>query len=294
MAEEELKQQEDNTVIAGDLEGDQLKIEGEGEAEDNEIVLLAGQEEKVNDPDPTNHILKRISKRKEKLQDENDQLRSKIAQQAAQPTPIAPEPDEYDFEDRKVYLAAKAKWQQELLNTTVKQQLNNQQNGHRIAAKEQQDEVALTTYAKNAAGLKVSDFNETQDKAFDILGDDFAQMIARSLPDDGPKLMYWLGKNPVEAARYRDDFNANPGGTTFALGKLAGKLTKQPKRTKAANPESKNENSELAGDGGSDWQKRYTKLTDDTTFTNMAKSMRAIRAFKKEAKEAGFDVSTLK
>lgn len=286
-------EQQSDTDIVDDPKTDPLENEENIEAEENEIVL-AGQEENKEKSDPTNHILKRVMKRKEKLQDENADLKNQIATlvKSGGSAAVQPEPDEFAFDNRDDYLAAKATWQQNLMNQAVTQQLDNQQNGHRVAAKEQKRDAALTTYAKNASNLKVSDFNETQDKAFDVLGDEFAQLIAENLPEDAPKLMYWLGKNPVEAARYRDDYKSNPGSTTFALGKLAGKLTIKPKRTQAADPESKLE-SEAVG-GSTDWQKQLDKIDESADMSNISKSLSARRKVKAQAKAAGFDVSTLR
>jgi len=295
MAEEAevVVEQQSDTDIVDDPKIDPLENEENIEAEENEIVL-AGQEDPKEKPDPTNHILNRVMKRKEKLQDENADLRSQIADlvKTSGTATVQPKPDEYAFDNRDDYLAAEAKWQSDMTNQAVTNLLDTQQNGHRVAAKEQKRDAALTTYAKNAAGLKVSDFNETQDKAFDVLGDEFAQLIAENLPEDAPKLMYWLGKNPVEAARYRDDYKSNPGSTTFALGKLAGKLTIKPKRTQAADPESKLE-SEAVG-GSTDWQKQLDKIDESADMSNISKSLNARRKVKAQAKAAGFDVSTLR
>jgi len=295
MAEEAVVvEQQSDTDIVDDPKTDPLENEENIEAEENEIVL-AGQEEPKEKPDPTNHILNRVMKRKEKLQDENADLKSQIANlvKSSGSATVQPEPDEFAFDNRDDYLAAKATWQQNLMNQAVTRQLDTQQNGHRVAAQEQKRETALTTYAKNAANLKVSDFNETQDKAFDVLGDEFAQLIAENLPEDAPKLMYWLGKNPTEAAKYRDDYKSNPGSTTFALGKLAGNLTIKPKRTQAADPESKID-SEAVGGSSTDWQKQLNKIDDSADMSNIGKTLKARRALKAQAKAAGFDVSTLK
>lgn len=272
----------------------------ESEAHEEFDIVLAGQDEPTEEPKPRaskDHILNRVLRKKEKLRDENVQLRQQLQQQMtpAQPSvaATAAAPDEYAYEDRNAYLADHAKWQQAMFSNVVSQQLNQQQNGHRIAAQEQEQSQALSTYADNAAKLNLPDFNDAQDKAFDILGDDFAQLIAQELPEDGAKLMYWFGKNPREAAQYRDNFQRNPGNTTFSLGKLAGNLTKQPRRSKAAQPESKVESASVGG-GNSSWQRQYTQIMDGATDATIGKSMRQIRELKAKAKADGFDVSTLK
>ena len=288
------EQQDENAVIDDTIETDPPGDKIENEIEENEIVIAGQDEETESKSDPKDHILKRVMRRKDKLQGENEDLKTQLQQLANQNTQVvAPRPDEFAFDDRADYLAADAKWHQELLSTTVSQQLNVQQDGHRVAAAEQQREAKIELYATTAANLKVSDFNDLQDKAFEILGDEFAQLLVENLPKQAPSLVCWFANNPVEAARYRDDYKSNPGNTTFELGLLAGKLTKQPKRTQAANPEVKIEG---AGMGGveTDWQTKLDKIDNDADMSNLSKALRARRQVKAEAKAAGFDVSTLK
>lgn len=265
----------------------------ESEVEENEIILSGGDEPKAKS-DPTPHILRRVQRREEKTQLENQQLKEQLQQMASQSTAtVKPRPVEFSFDTTEEFQAAEAVWQSELTATAVRNELNQQQNGHRIAAQEQERNVSYETYAKNAANLKVSDFNEVQDKAFDILGDDFARSIAETIPEEAPMLLYYLGKNPSEAERYRDDYKANPGKTNFLMGKLAGKLTLQPKRAKAAEPESKIESTGVGDVVDGDWQKQIDKVQDAADESNIAMSLRQVRAIKKKARDSGFDISAL-
>lgn len=288
------EQQDENAVIGDTIETDPPGDEITDEIEENEIVLAGQEVETESKSDPKDHILKRVMRRKDKLLDENETLKAQIQQLANQSTQVvAPRPDEFAFDDRNDYLAADAKWQQELLRDTVSQQLSTQQDGHRVAAQEQKRDDALKTYATNAAAMKVSDFNEAQDKAFELLGEEFMHLLIENLPDDAPKLAYWFSKNPADAVQYRDDYKTNPGGTTFKLGKLAGKLTIKPKRSEAANPETKVEGAGLGG-SETDWQTKLDKIDNDADMSNLSRALRARRQIKVEAKAAGFDVSTLK
>ncbi len=301
--EDQATQEQHNETSADVIpEGtDQPAGETESEAPEEFDIVLAGQEEPTQSPQPReskDHILNRVLRKKDKLQAETVQLRQQLQQQQiapAQPSVAAVPamPDEYAYEDRSVYLADLAKYQQAMMSNAVSQQLNQQQNGHRIAAQEQEKSQALSTYAENAAKLNLPDFNDAQDKAFDILGEDFAQLIAQQLPVKGAKLMYWFGKNPREAAKYRDDFQRNPGQTTFSLGELAANLTVKSKRTKAAQPETRVQSTSVGGGDGS-WQREYTKIMDSATPNTIAKATNQIRELKAKARAAGYDVSTLK
>lgn len=280
--------------IPGQVEDQSQEV---SEAVEEFEIVLAGQDEPTGKPEAKSSkdfILNRVMRKKEKLADENALLRQQLESIAKpQAASVEARPDEYAFEDRQEYLQADAKWQSQMLSNAVSEQLNHQQNGHRQQAAAQEVETALTSYAENAAKLKVSNFNEVQDKAFDVLGDEFAQMIARELPDDGPKLIYHLGLNPQEAVRLRDEYKVNPGKTTFSLGKLASNLTVKRKESTAAQPESKVESGAVGGIN-EDWQAAYDKIMDAADSDNIGKSLRQIRTLKTQAKAAGFDTSTLK
>lgn len=284
--EVEVVEQEPGQAVDETLEVDEAN-------EENEIVL-AGEDDAEEKPDPksnASYILKRVLGREDKLKVENDRLRQEAAAKPVMPT-LQSAPDEDAFDTRQDYLVAQSTYQRQMMSEVVGQQLNQQQNGHRLQAQQQRREDSLKTYAETASKLNVSDFNETQDKAFDVLGDDIAQMIAEQLPSDAPKLLYYLGKNSKKAEELREKFAINPGGMTFELGKLAGNLSIKPKRTKAAQPESKVKGGSVGGSGDS-WQKQLDKIDDSADFSNMSKSINARRKLMKEAGAAGFDVSTL-
>jgi hypothetical protein len=281
----------DETIAIDPALGDASNEEGQ-----EFDIVLAGQDEPTIEPESKStqdHILSRVMKKKDKLADENAALKIQLQQRAQPQQSVQTAPDEYDFDDRKDYLAAHTQWQRQMLVDVTNEQLNTQQNAGRFAAQKQQQEAALTTYAKSAAALKVKDYNGAQDKAFELLGDDFVQMLATQLPEKAPKLIFWFSKNPAEAQRYREEFATTPGKTTFSLGELAGKLTQQPRTSKAAQPESKVESAAVGG-LGNDWQRQLNKLDDDVDDKNIAKTLNARRAIKQKAKAAGFDISTLK
>ncbi len=300
MAEAEQQDEQatvEDEVIEQSPGQEEAETKTEDEVTENEIVL-AGQDEAEGKSDPksnTDHILNRVMRKKDKLTDENTRLRAQLeaAAKPAVPSALQSVPDEYAYENREDYLAALAVHNRQMMSGVVSEQLNQQQNGHRVEAQEQRRSDSLKTYAETASKLNVSDFNETQDRAFDVLGDDFAQLIAEQLPQDAPKLLYYLGKNSAKAEELRDKFASNPGGVTFELGKLAGNLTIQPKRTNAAQPEAKIESGSVGGIN-ENWQDQYTKIMDSADNDNIAKTLNAMRELKKQAKEAGFDVSTLR
>ena len=287
----------DETAIVETEDGVDLPADGQDDENTEFDIVLAGQEEPIAPvaKSTSDHILNRVMKKKDKLQDENAELKRQLEQLANQQPAKAVDlpPDEYDFEDRSQYLQAKAAYDQRMLSEVVGRQLNQQQNGHRIAAQEQEQEEKLKAYAINASELKVRDFNDVQNKAFDVLGDDFAKLIAQELPEDAPKLIYYFGKNPQAAADMREQYSANPGQVTFKLGKLAGNLTIKPRESSAAQPETKVESGAVGG-VATDWQAQLDKIDEGANMDNIGKTLRARREIKAKAKAAGFDVSTLR
>lgn len=305
---EAAEQLDEQAAEVENLENDpgqeQAQIENPGEEQEYEIVL-AGDEDADSKPDTkstSDHILNRVMRKRDKLQDNlvTEQARSTDLQRqldqlanTQQSNVVAIPPQEHEFNSTEEYLVAKAGYDRQMLTSVVSEQLNQQQNGHLIAAQEQEKNAALSTYAKNASNLGVKNFNEIQDKAFDVLGDEFAQMIAQHLPEDAPKLMYHFGVNPTVAAQFRDDYITSSGGTLFKLGKLAGNLTLKPKQATAAQPEGKIENGAVGG-VNEDWQASYEKIMDTASDSNISNTLNQIRELKKQARAAGFDVSTLK
>ncbi len=303
-AEQLDEQSADVENLENDPGQEQAQTETEGEEQEYEIVLASDEdaESKPETKSTQDYILNRVLRTKDKLQDNLVQERARSTDlqrqldqlaNTQQSNAVATPPNELDFDSTEEYLAAKAGYDRQMLTSVVSEQLNQQQNGHLIAAQEQEKVAALSTYAKNAANLKIKNFNELQDKAFDILGEEFAQMIAQHLPEDAPKLMVHFAVNPMVGAQVRDDYMSNSGGTLFKLGKLAGNLTLKPRQATAAQPEGKIENGAVGG-VNEDWQASYDKIMDTVDDSNVSKSLNQIRELKKQAKAAGFDVSTLK
>lgn len=283
---------DDKSTIETEVVIDPIAKDDEGEEQlENTIVLATDESEGEPKPKPSNEhfVLKRFEKKNTKLVDENAALKQQLEQAASKQAPMQLlTPDEYDFTDRQEYLKAKTTYDFALQSQVADARENKARQGHHVEAQEQQRNESLNKYSEAAKGLKVSDFNETQDRAFDVLGDEFAQVIATQVsPKDAAKLMYWFGKNPKAAAEHKDMFMANPGQSTYSLGKLAGKLTIKPKQSDAAEPEGKIDSGSVGG-LNEDWQSQYDKILDSATEDTVGKTMKELRALKARARESGF------
>ena len=302
MSEEEKAVEQQDDISIGDtgvtLDGGEQLV-GDEVNEEVEIVL-AGQEDSPSDeaaskPDNRDYILRRMQKKRDKVEQENLELKLKLAANSSRSDNAEPPTlEQCEYDDTR-FQSELSKWQAVQQESSVRRIIQEQQEGHRLVAAEQGKQQALETYAENASKLGVLDFNESQDKAMDILGDDFSELLAVQLPVDSPKLMYWFGKNPKEAEKYRDLYQSNPGGATFELGKLAAKLTVKRKHSSAASPERKIDASGVPG-GNSDFQKRYQEIDKqlDSGKLSIQQGVNKVLELKQEARKAGFDVAQLK
>lgn len=114
---------------------------------------------------------------------------------------------------------------------------------------------------KRADKLKVSDYDDTEDKAIDILGQDAVnQLIANS--DKSEVVLYWLGKNPEQAERLKGLIDSSPVKAVLELGRLEAKLVARPKSKGKPAP---NPDKETRGGGAG--RKRDRRGPVGATFT---------------------------
>ncbi|WP_299084910.1 hypothetical protein [uncultured Paraglaciecola sp.] len=305
---DKLKQQASDEAGEQKPEGDQDKPAGNQDSEENEIVL-AGQEEspssQANKPNNDQHsntdaVIKRMKRKRERIDAENEQLRrenEQLRRHAQSPgagqrqhdqslqLPKRPTRAEFSYDEDK-FDAAIAEWTEQVADVKAEARIREANQGQRTIAAQQREAKALEQYAKSANALKLPDFNEAQEDALDVIGTDFGVMLARELPDDAPKLVYFFGKNPDEALKYREMFDNNPGGTTFALGKLAERLVIKRKQSSAAAPEDRIEGEGLAG-GDSSLQGQLAKIDEklEKDEISPAQAIRETRRIKRELKE---------
>lgn len=105
---------------------------------------------------------------------------------------------------------------------------------------------------KRAAKLGAKDFEKTEDKAIDILGNDNVNHIIQIF-DQSEMLLYYLGKNPGEAERIKTLIDTNPGKAVARLGRLEGELNVKPRANDESAP---NPDDDLRGGAPSSSTKR--------------------------------------
>jgi len=147
---------------------------------------------------------------------------------------------------------------------------SNKQSANFQSQRTQSDnlEQSKSKHYERASELKVSDFEEMEDNAIKILGDDvFNELVSNC--DNSPEVAYLLGKNPNEALRIR---NLADSGQAFKcvmeLGKLSAKVKVKTKSAIPADPERKiaNGNPPVSTNN---LQKEWDKAAESGEFKRM-------------------------
>jgi len=146
------------------------------------------------------------------------------------------------------------------------------------------------THYKQAYELEVNDFDETEDKALEILGLEAANAIISNFNKDSHLLMYFFGKeqNKADADHFRSLWDSNKIQAVAEIGGILAELKVNPK---TATPQTEPDE-EIQGGSASNvesMKRKYNKLldkkgknpSDQTIYPEMIQ-------LKKEAKEKGY------
>lgn len=259
--------------------------EEDQQAEDNGVeVVLEGegsQPEKVERPGKELRIKKRINKLNAKVESanaeaeetrklleqkekENELLRMALEQKKESPRQLLePSPDDFDGG----YLDPDfVKKQNEFNRLKIKQEItkdladSNKQSSEAVNRDTQfrNLEQKQSQHYERVNGLGAKDYDETEDKAIEIMGNDIVNgIIAES--ESSHVLLYYLGKNPAKAEQLADLLKSNPLRGVLNIGRLEAELKVKPKTNKTPDPDE-----ELKGSGAMSPGKRGLK---GATFT---------------------------
>lgn len=146
---------------------------------------------------------------------------------------------------------------------------------------EQQSAALLSKQVKHyerAEEIGAKDYEATEDKALEVLGNDTANHIIDNF-DDSHVILYFLGKNPKEAERIANLLKTKPIKGVAEVGRLSAELRLKPKNKTVADPDE-----EIKGDGhtqDSAVERKLSKLRDDAAKTG---KMKALMDFKRKHK----------
>lgn len=273
-------------------EGEEIK------ASDEEVeIVVEGEDEPASKSRRPNGIQKRFKKltgkvdaantqadeatrRAEMLEEENKLLRL----QAQSGTPTT-RPDEDDFDTRAEYLTALDEYDvgriAKVAQEQVAQIVQNSQTQTTQVNQEATLKEGLTEHYNRADTLKMANYEELEDKAIDVLGNDLAKVIMTNT-EKSHLIMAHLGANTGKAAELVELVKVNPVKALVRAVEIGNSLSVKPKSS-PPDPETKID----SGVAVSDWQKRIDKARDKAAETG---DMSQLIALKKQAKDAGVKI----
>jgi len=283
-------------------EGESTK-EAETDAQDQEFDVV--RESTGSQPKPAENlgVRKRINKLNAKFESAKhgeEQANSDLAlerekvkilqlaldqQKEAQPQSAIPNPDDFDS---GVYDPGYVKKYQEYQDATLKQEVRRQVDEatkqtvqtHTQTAQTQNLERKQIKHYERAKEIGAKDYGDVEDKAIAVLGNDVVNHLIANF-DDSHVLLYYLGKNPGEAARIADRIQSNPIQGIAEIGALRSELKIKPKSNNTPDPDEELEGGSPGGNFDAN-EKKLEKLREEAKKTG---NMKKLMAFKKKLKE---------
>ena len=282
--------------------------EGEEQQEATEVeVVLDG--ESGSQPDAQHGIRKRINKLNTKIDEANDtaahaesaleierqknKILSLAVEQArtATATPPTPPPDPNDFDDGvrdPKYVKALDEFNEPRIAAAVQRQSANLPPAP-VETIDRDLEQKQTKHYERASVLGAKDFEETEDKAIAILGNDAVNVIISNF-EKSELILYYLGKNPEKAERVTQLIKDHPVMGVAELGRMEARLSAKPKSNLEPTPDP---DEELPGGSPSAGKTNKHQRAVDAARAKAGETrdMKPLIAAKKAAKEAGVTVT---
>jgi len=309
--ENELAPDTSEETLDSETTAQETETESAAETEEVEVVDTSDvEEEEEGEPAPkkprrkdrrqVRRLLNKTDRLTSELSESNSQiqnLQNQINQMQAPKAPASPQaptaermPVLSDFmHDETQHNQALQNWYENHINTTVNSrmtQFNQETNAQQqqvLSQQRQQD------HYQAADDLRVSDYEDAEEKAIKLLGNQLANEIVNRA-DNSATVLYHFGKNPQAAIDFANLAKRDAVGAAMKLGQLSGSLKVRPKVTGGrANPESKIEGS-AAGKAPSAgaFQKRFDAAVNDANKTGNISAMQEVR---REAKTAGVNLT---
>jgi len=238
-------------LTAEEMDGETVVAPAEDVEEEVEIVV-EGEEKPASKSQRPNGFKKRIDKlngkvdaanthadeatrRAEMLEEENKLLR--LQAQADSP---ATRPDEDDFETTAEYTVALDKYDGERIAKAAQEQVaqlvKQSQTQTTQVNQDAKLEESLGEHYDRANSLKMKNYEELEDKAIDVLGNDLSKVIMANT-EKSHLIMAHLGANPAKAAELVELVKVNPVKALVKAVEIGNSLSIRPKTQNALDPE---------------------------------------------------------
>jgi len=224
-----------------------------------------------------NDVAEEANRKANMLEEENRLLRL-----SAQSTRQTSKPDEDDFETTAEYETAQEEYDNTRIAKIAKEQaaqiIQASQAQTTQVSNDAQLEASLSSHYTRADTLKMANYEDLEDKAIDVLGNDLAKIIMAKT-EKSHLIMAHLGANPAKAEELVELVKSDPVGALVKAVEIGNTLSIKPKNN-IPDPETKID----PGSPASDWQSRLDSARDKATTSG---NMDQILAIKREAKDAG-------
>ena len=189
---------------------------------------------------------------------------------------------------KRIYVPFFFRQYQEYQDATLKQEVGRQvaeasrqtAQTHTQTAQTQNLERKQIKHYERAKETGARDYGEVEDKAIAVLGNDVVNHLIANF-DDSHVLLYYLGKNPGEAARIADTIQSNPIQGVAEIGALRSELKIKPKSNNTPDPDEELEGGSPGGNFDAK-EKKLEKLREEAKKTG---NMKKLMAFKRKLKE---------
>jgi hypothetical protein len=288
--EQNLPTEGEAEALAGALEG-----EAQGEEEGFEVTIDDPDSLPKSDTVPLGTFINTKRKWKDKAHDaeksvealraENELLRMQLEQPKPSKAPEMPTLESAGFDDeeyRRQLLEYAKTVSVEDARQAVREELEKANQTQSLSQQDAEADRALDRHYAEANKLKVTDFDEAENKVIEQFGRKAAQQLIAS-SDRSHLLVYWLGKNPEKAAYYANLVKTQPLKGAMALGELEAKLQAKPKSKPTTVPDEPLEGGSTPANKDA-MQRQLDKIRTE----GKDGWFRASLAIQKKAQEAGF------
>jgi hypothetical protein len=253
MSEEQAIETEDE-IVSVDTETPEAQETEETPEVDGEVeIVVTGEEQPTSKAQVPIGLRKRFNKLNGKIQAADTKAEeatrksemlaeeNKLLRLQAQQGKPATRPDEDDFDTRKEYLLALDDYDQARISVIAQEQaakiVQASQTQATSAGQDEKLHSKIEAHYDRANKLKMSNFVELEDKAIDVLGNDFAKTIIASTAKSHLILAH-LGANVGKAQKLAELAETDPVGAFARAVEIGAGLSVKPKNP-APDPEKK-------------------------------------------------------
>lgn len=238
------------TEIDNVADGEETIIEAAAEVEEEVEIIVEGEDKPASKSRAINGIQKRINKLNGKIDvantqaDEANQRADALEQEnkllrLSSEKPVT-RPDEDDFETTAEYHAALDGYDGERITKAAQEQVAKlvQQNQTQTTQVNQNVKLEedITAHYARADTLKMSNYEELEDKAIEALGNDLSKVIMANT-EKSHLIMAHLGANPGKAAELVELVKVNPVKALVKAVEIGNSLSVKTKSQNAPDPE---------------------------------------------------------